>query len=96
MAFQIHYEIEDRLLPPLETILERHPKATVIWCHLAMIRYPDRTRRYNPDYVGALIQRFSGLHFDLAVPGPPTSTLRREPATPRSSAADRWTSDGNS
>jgi Amidohydrolase len=70
VAFQIHYEIEDRLLPALESILERHPKATVIWCHLAMIRYPDRTRRYNPEYVGALIQRFSGLHFDLAVPGP--------------------------
>lgn len=70
IAFQIHYEIEDRLLAPLESILERYPTATVIWCHLAMIRYPDRSSRYNPDYVAALIGRFPGLHFDLAVPGP--------------------------
>lgn len=70
VAFQIHYEIEDRLMAPLEAILERHPKARVIWCHLAMIRYPDRARRYNAAYVGGLIQRFPGLHFDLAVPAP--------------------------
>ena len=75
VAFQIHYEIEDRLLAPLEAILERHPKARVIWCHLAMIRYPDRTRRYNAAYVGGLIQRFPGLHFDLAVP-PPNAIYR--------------------
>lgn len=70
VAFQIHYEIEDRLLAPLESMLERHPNAKVIWCHLAMIRYPDRTKRYNPEYVGGLIERFPGLHFDLAVPAP--------------------------
>ena len=70
VAFQIHYEIEDRLLAPLESGLERHPNAKVIWCHLAMIRYPDRTKRYNVDYVRGLIERFPGLHFDLAVPPP--------------------------
>jgi len=70
VAFQIHYEIEDRLLAPLELMLERHPKARVIWCHLAMIRYPDRAKGYNPGYVGGLIERFPGLHFDLAVPPP--------------------------
>jgi hypothetical protein len=70
VAFQIHYEIEDRLLAPLELMLERYPKARVIWCHLAMIRYPERTKRYNAGYVGGLIERFPGLHFDLAVPPP--------------------------
>jgi Amidohydrolase len=70
VAFQIHYEIEDRLLQPLESMLERHPGAKVIWCHLAMIRYPERTKRYNPAYVSGLIERFRGLHFDLAVPPP--------------------------
>lgn len=70
VAFQIHYEIEDRLLAPLELMLERHPKAKVIWCHLAMIRYPERAKRYSPAYVGGLIERFPGLHFDLAVPPP--------------------------
>jgi hypothetical protein len=70
VAFQIHYEIEDRLLAPLESMLERYSKAKVIWCHLAMIRYPERTKRYNAEYVGGLIERFPGLHFDLAVPPP--------------------------
>lgn len=68
VAFQIHYEIEDQLLAPLEAVLNRHPKAKVIWCHLAMIRYPERAKRYNSAYVGSLIERFPGLHFDLAVP----------------------------
>jgi hypothetical protein len=70
IAFQIHYEIEDRLLPPLETMLARHPQARVIWCHLAMIRYPDRASRYGPTYVKELLERFPQLHFDLAVPPP--------------------------
>ena len=70
VAFQLHYEIEDRLLPVLEQMLTRYPGAKVIWCHLAMIRYPDRATRYTPDYVSSLIERFPGLHFDLAVPDP--------------------------
>jgi hypothetical protein len=70
VAFQVHYEIEDQLLAPLETMLERYPKAKVIWCHLAMIRYPDRAQHYHPEYVASLIDRFPGLHFDLAVPDP--------------------------
>jgi len=70
VAFQIHYDIEDALLPALESVLARYPKALPIWCHLAMIRYPDRARRYSPAYVRSLIERFPGLHFDLAVPPP--------------------------
>lgn len=70
LAFQIHYEIEDRLLAGLESMLARYPKAKPIWCHLAMIRYPDRSGIYGPAYVQSLIQRFPGLHFDLAVPPP--------------------------
>lgn len=70
VAFQLHYEIEDRLMPALESMLARYPKAKVIWCHLAMIRYPDRAATYSPAYVGSLVERFPGLHFDLAVPDP--------------------------
>lgn len=70
VPFQIHYEIEDALLPPLEAVLERHPKALVIWCHLGLIRYPQRNTKYSPLYVRGLIERFSGLHFDLAISGP--------------------------
>ena len=68
IAFQIHYEIEDGLLPALETMLVRHLDAKVIWCHLAMIRYPDRSTIYGPAYVSGLIEKHPGLHFDLASP----------------------------
>jgi hypothetical protein len=68
VAFQIHYEIEDGLLPALESMLEQHPRAKVIWCHFAMIRHPERAKKYGPNYVASLIERFPGLHFDLAVP----------------------------
>lgn len=70
VPFQIHYEIEDALLPALEALLTRHPTARPIWCHLGMVRYPQRNSRYSPEYVGQLIARFPGLHFDLAVPAP--------------------------
>lgn len=66
MPFQIHYEIEDDLLVPLERMLEQYPKAKVIWCHLAQIRYIERTSRYTPAYVQALIERFPNLYFDTA------------------------------
>jgi hypothetical protein len=70
VAFQMHYEIEDRLMPALEQMLARYPRAKLIGCHLAMIRYPDRAENYSPGYVRSLIERFPGLHFDLAVPAP--------------------------
>lgn len=66
VAFQIHYEIEDALLAPLENMLTQYPKARVIWCHLAQIRYIERATRYTPAYVDGLIQRFPGLYFDTA------------------------------
>jgi len=66
MAFQIHYEIEDELLTPLEKMLGQYPKAKVIWCHLAQIRYIERASRYTPEYVAALIKRFPNLYFDTA------------------------------
>lgn len=70
MSFQIHYEVEDALLTPLEAMLDRHPGAHVVWCHLGQVRYPDRSRRYGPAYVQGLIERHAGLMFDLAVAGP--------------------------
>lgn len=66
LAFQIHYEVEDELLLPLEEMLEQYPKAKVIWAHLAQIRYIERTSRYTPAYVEGLIQRFPNLYFDTA------------------------------
>ncbi|MBW9258368.1 MAG: amidohydrolase family protein [Candidatus Thiodiazotropha sp. (ex. Lucinisca nassula)] len=66
ISFQIHYEIEDQLLPPLEKMLARYPNARVIWCHLGQVRYSNRTTRYQADYVRHLIEHYPGIHFDLA------------------------------
>ncbi|MBI2296143.1 MAG: amidohydrolase family protein [Betaproteobacteria bacterium] len=65
VAFLIHYEVEDVLLPPLEALLSRYPGAPVVWAHVGQVRYHNRTKRYGPDYVRALITRFPNLRFDL-------------------------------
>jgi hypothetical protein len=70
LPIQIHYEIEDELLVPLEKMLGHYPKAKVIWCHLAQIRYIERASRYTPAYVDSLIKRFPNLYFDTAFGGP--------------------------
>ena len=69
VPFQIHYEIEDELLAPLENMLQQHLKAKVVWCHLAQIRYIERASRYSPTYVESLIKRFPNLYFDTAFGG---------------------------
>jgi len=66
VSFQIHYEVEDDLLPALESMLTQYPQAKVIWCHLAQVRYADRASRYNPDYVRQLIGQHPNIYFDLA------------------------------
>lgn len=70
IPFQIHYEIEDALLPPLEAMLARHPAAKVIWCHLAQVRWASTARSYNAAYVRGLLTRFPNLYFDTAFGGP--------------------------
>lgn len=66
LPFQLHYEIEDQLLEPLEKMLEQYPSAKVIWCHLAQIRFIERGSRYTPTYVDGLLRRFPNLYFDTA------------------------------
>jgi len=66
IPFEIHYEVEDNLLPSLEKMLARYPKARVIWCHLAQVRYSGRTKIYGPEYVRSLIEKYPNIYFDLA------------------------------
>lgn len=66
IPFQIHYEVEDRLLAPLEHMLAQYPAARVIWCHIAQVRYAERAATYTPAYVEGLIKRFPNLYFDTA------------------------------
>ncbi|NCA18017.1 MAG: amidohydrolase, partial [Betaproteobacteria bacterium] len=66
IPFQLHYEVEDALLPPLERMLAQYPRSKVIWCHVGQVRYAERTTAYNPSYVEGLIKRFPHLFFDTA------------------------------
>ena len=70
VPFEIHYEVEDGLLPPLEAMLRQYPKAKVIWCHLAQIRYQRRSTIYGPEYVRRLLESHPNLYFDTAFGGP--------------------------
>ncbi len=69
LPFQIHYEVEDELLAPLEKMLAAYPKAKVIWCHLAQIRYIERAQKYSASYVEWLIKKYPNLYFDTAFGG---------------------------
>jgi hypothetical protein len=80
VPFQIHYEIEDGLLPPLERMLRQYPKAKVIWCHLAQIRYQARSTIYGPEYVRQLLEAHPNLYLDTAFGGPTSNyPASREP-----------------
>lgn len=66
ISFQIHYEVEDALLDPLEKMLSAYPHANVIWCHFTQIRYSSNAKRFTPSFVRGLLERHPNLHFDLA------------------------------
>lgn len=66
LAFQLHYEIEDALLPALEQMLLQYPKARVVWCHVGQIRYQERSTRYGPVYLDSLLSRCPNLYLDTA------------------------------
>lgn len=70
LPFQIHYEVEDRLLPPLEAMLKKHPGAKVIWCHVGRVREPSRSNIYELAYVRRLLERYPNLYFDISAVGP--------------------------
>lgn len=72
----LHHEAEDALLPEVERMLERHPRARVIWCHVGRNR--DRatwTRLSTPEGVRDFLKRFPNLSFDLNQ-APPGGTHR--------------------
>jgi hypothetical protein len=64
--FQIHYEVEERLLPALEKMLSRYPNARVIWCHVGRVRYPARAPHYDSAYVRRLLHDHPNLYFDTS------------------------------
>lgn len=72
LAFQIHYEPEDALLAPLETMLKACPGAKVIWCHAGQVRYPTKQLMYGPEYLDRTLSQHPNLFCDLALATPAT------------------------
>jgi predicted TIM-barrel fold metal-dependent hydrolase len=66
VPFLLHHEAEDELLPELERMLAKYPKAKVIWCHAGRNRNPDKWRTFRtPDALRALLKKYPNLYFDL-------------------------------
>ena len=53
VPFLLHHEAEDVLLPALERMLERHPRARVIWCHGGRNRNATHLEGHGPCVAGA-------------------------------------------
>ena len=66
IPFQIHYEVEDSLLPALDNMLSRYPKAKVIWCHLGRVRKPQLSSIYGASWIESMIIKHPNLYFDLS------------------------------
>ncbi len=66
VAFMLHLEPEDRLLPALEEMLAAYPKAKVIWSHVGLVRDPKRRKLYVPELITRLLATYPNLYFDLA------------------------------
>lgn len=70
VPFLIHNEPEDAALDALEKMLRAYPKARVIQAHFGQIRYPNRQKRFTPDYMRHLLTAYPNLFFDISVGAP--------------------------
>lgn len=66
VPFLLHHEAEDKLLPELERMLAKYPKAKVIWCHVGRNRNPAKWKTFRTaDAVRELLKKYPNLYFDL-------------------------------
>jgi len=71
VPFLIHHEAEDELLPELERMLAKYPKAKVIWCHVGRNRNPVTWKRFRTaDTVRELLKKYPNLYFDFLASKP--------------------------
>lgn len=97
VPFQIHYEPEDKLIPRLEKMLRRYPRARVVWCHAGRVRRPEQAPRFVARWsqtLRRLLEEHPNLYLDISsvekeqvypLNGPPTS-LWWDPASKRMKA----------
>jgi predicted TIM-barrel fold metal-dependent hydrolase len=66
LPFLLHHEAEDALLPELERMLAKYPKAKVIWCHVGRNRNNVTWKKFRtPDGARELLMKYPNLYFDL-------------------------------
>lgn len=66
VPFLIHHEAEDAMLPELESMLTKYPKAKVVWCHFGRNRNPVTWSKFTtPDTARELLNKYPNLYFDL-------------------------------
>lgn len=70
IPLQVHVEVEDAFVAALERMLDKYPKAKVLWCHVGRVRYRRRARGYGAGFVRGLLERHPNLYFELSVGSP--------------------------
>ena len=66
IPFLLHHEAEDKVLPEVERMLARYPKAKMIWCHVGRNRDPNTWKRFRTaDGAREFLQKYPNLYFDL-------------------------------
>jgi predicted TIM-barrel fold metal-dependent hydrolase len=66
LPFLLHHEAEDAMLPELERMLTKYPKAKVIWCHAGRNRNNLTWKKFRtPAGARELLMKYPNLYFDL-------------------------------
>lgn len=66
VPFLIHHEAEDAMLPELESMLTKYPKAKVVWCHFGRNRNPVTWSKFTTsDAARELLIKYPNLYFDI-------------------------------
>lgn len=76
MPFSLHHEAEDKLLPELERMLAKYPKAKVIWDHVGRNRNYKTWKKFkSADAVREFLTKYPNLYFDF-LPSRPGSKYK--------------------
>jgi len=76
IPFSLHHEAEDDLLPELERMLAKYPKAKVIWDHVGRNRNPEIWKKFRKaDAVREFLSKYPNLYFDF-LPSRPGSKYK--------------------
>ena len=71
LPFLLHHEAEDALLPELERMLLKYPKAKVIWCHVGRNRNAGTWEKFRyAATVREYLKKYPNLYFDFLASKP--------------------------